>query len=785
MATERVRLGDILVQAGIITTVQLDAALARQLETVGRKPRLGSVIVDMDMASESDIARALARQLNIPFVDLAAVVAEPQVMQMVPRWLARRHELVPVRQQDGSLIVAMFDPTNLVAIDDVRMSAGVPISPVVATASAIREAEERFYASDLGARAILDRLGEAAEVEVLPESDLDPQELDLPTTPEALERSAAMGPIIRLVNALLADGVRARSTDIHIEPQPTEVKIRYRVDGLLREVMSLPKHVQALVISRIKIMSGMDIAERRRPQDGRGRISVDGREIDIRVSSIPTFAGEKLVLRLLPTGAEVPDLAHIGLEEAQLVSVRQHLAMPQGLIVFTGPTGAGKTSTMYSALSHLKTPEKNIVTLEDPIEFQIRDLNQTQIDEKSGITFARGLRTLLRQDPDVIMVGEIRDLETAQIVMQSSLTGHLVLSSLHTNDAGSAVTRLVDLGVEPYLIASALVMVVAQRLVRIVCSDCAEPAVPSERTLASLELSLRDLQGVRLQHGAGCERCGYTGYRGRTGIFEVLPVTPALREQITAQVSEVSLNYAIRAAGVQGLRDSGLNKVRQGLTTLEEVLRVTQMERREVLRCSSCRQEVDAGFLVCPYCNHELGDQTCPSCHREVRPQWRVCPYCRTDLPVAGSPAGPGRVRVLVVDDDPSMRQLALAMFDDDFEVSLAEDGKEGLRRATLERPDLILLDLHLPDVSGKEVVRRLRKSASTSMIPVMMITAQDDGASEVESLRAGVDDYVVKPFDEATLRARMGSLLRRSHHNGAEGPAAHSGNLSMPFGSR
>lgn len=778
MTVQRVRLGDILVQAGVITPDQLGTVLAHQHQAVGRKPRLGSVVVTLEMATEGDIARALARQMDIPFIDLDldVVVVEPHVMQSIPRWLARRHALVPVRHQDGSLIVAMADPTNLVAIDDARTSAGLPISPVVATLTSIRDAEDRFYASDLGAAALLDRLGDAVDIEVVPD---DSMEVDPSLAPEVLQRAAATAPIVRLVNALLADGARARGTDIHIEPQPTEVKVRYRVDGLLREVMSLPKHVQALVISRIKIMSGMDIAERRRPQDGRGRISVDGRAIDTRVSSIPTFSGEKLVIRLLPVGGETQDLSRVGLDDDQWRTIRQHVAMPQGLIIFTGPTGAGKTSTMYAALAHIKTPEQNIATLEDPIEYQIPGLNQTQIDEKSGITFARGLRTVLRQDPDVIMVGEIRDLETAQIVIQSSLTGHLVLSSLHTNDAASAVTRLIDLGVEPYLIASAALMVVAQRLVRIVCRDCAEPAMPSDRTMASLDLAMQDVQGMNLVHGAGCELCGYTGYRGRTGIFEVLPISNPLREQITGYVSDVSLHSAIRAAGIKSLRRSGLMKARRGITTLEEVLRVTQMERQQAIRCPSCRHEIDLGFVVCPYCNHELDARSCLGCEKEIRPEWRTCPYCRTELPAAGTPvAERERLRILVVDDDPSLRKLAVAMFAGDFEVLVAANGEEGLRRATLERPDLILLDLNLPDISGQDVARRLRKAVSTSLIPVIMVTAQDDAISEIESLRAGVDHYVVKPFEEQTLRARMEAVLRRSIHPGHR----HSGRRSIPF---
>ena len=487
---------------------------------------------------------------------------------------------------------------------------------------------------------------------------------------------------------------------------------------------------------------------------------VEDSEVDSRVSCVPTFAGEKVVIRLLRSGEESVSLDRLGLDDQQRESLGKALLIPQGLIVFTGPTGAGKTSTMYAALDHIKSPEKNIVTLEDPIEYQIPGLNQMQIDEKSGLSFAGGLRSILRQDPDVIMVGEIRDLETAQIVMQSSLTGHLVLSSLHTNDAVSAVTRLVDLGVEPYLIASALELVVAQRLIRVICDTCKEPAEVSNQLLSLLGLTTLDLAGAPVMKGTGCEKCGYSGYRGRTGIYEVLPINQQLREQITAQVSDSSLSYAARAAGVRTLRASGLAKVKAGITTLEEMLRVTHVEREEVVRCPACRQEVDPAFLVCPYCQEDLSGDSCPRCNRDVQAEWKICPYCRADLP-AKHKQSDGRPRVLVVDDDSSLINLVVGLLSESFEVLSAATAEEGLRRANIERPDLILLDLWLPDVDGIEVAERLRRSAATSLIPLIMLTGDD--SSEVASLRAGVDDYVVKPFDEDALVARIESVLRRS----------------------
>ncbi|CAN5543723.1 ATPase, T2SS/T4P/T4SS family [soil metagenome] len=758
MSRRRARLGEVLVAAEVLSQEQLDTALKLQENAEGRKPRLGSVIVEVGWAGEEEIARALAQQLNIAYVDLSAVVPDIPAIHLVPRTLARRHQLVPISTTDEGIVIAMADPTNVVAIDDVRATlGGRRVSVVVATPAAIRESEDRFYSSSLGGSDLLGRLGAAADAEVVP-SD---QEIDVTGSElEALEQSAHSGPIVGLVNAILADAIAARATDIHIEPQQTEVKVRYRVDGLLRETMSLPKQVQSLVISRLKIISGMDIAERRKPQDGRSRVLVNNQETDTRVSSVPTFAGEKIVIRLLPTGKGAQSSHELGLEDFQRELVFRNLQAPQGLIIFTGPTGSGKTSTMYSGIDHIRSPERNIVTLEDPIEYQLHGINQIPIDDKTGLSFARGLRSVLRQDPDVIMVGEVRDLETAQIVMQSAMTGHLVLTSLHTNDAVSAVTRLADLGVEPYLIAAALNMVVAQRLLRVICAKCTAPAEVSGHILSLLGLTAADFEGATPMKGAGCDRCSFSGYRGRTGIYEVLTVTPQLREQITAQVSDISLAYSARTAGMWSLRRSGLAKVKAGITTLEEMLRVTHVEREEISRCPACRQEVDKAFLVCPYCQEDLSEDLCASCGREVEAAWSVCPYCRAEI-THKSQAHSAKPRILVVDDDPSLVTLVGAMYGGEFEIAHADSGEEGIRKATLERPDLILLDLWLPDVMGVEIAERLRDSAATSLIPVIMLTGDD--SSEVASLRAGVDDYVTKPFDEDTLRARMESALRRS----------------------
>ncbi|GAC1417046.1 MAG: GspE/PulE family protein [Actinomycetota bacterium] len=756
------RLGEVLIEAGVIDQGTLDAALSHQRNTqssMARHVRLGAVLVDMGVITEEGLARSLSAQLCIPYADITTIAEDPDLVALVPRRLADRYGLVPIGRVEGGIVIAMTDPTDVVAMDDVRVAARAGgVSPAVAPASAIREAIERFYSLDSQAADVVKRLGAAADVEVITEDASERQE-----TAEEVERGSGEAPVVRLANAILADGVRARATDIHIEPQQADVKVRYRIDGLLREVMTLPRGVLSSLVSRIKIMNGCDISERRRPQDGRGRITVEGREVSTRLSTIPTMRGEKVVIRVLRQGEDAITLEGAGLEPEQLAVLQQVLGMPQGFVLFSGPTGSGKTTTLYSALQTMLTPEVNVVTLEDPIEYQIPGVNQVQIDERTGVTFAKGLRSILRQDPNVIMVGEIRDVETARTSLQAAMTGHLVFSTVHTNDAPSAVSRLVDMGIEPFLVSSALTAVVAQRLVRVICVHCKEETEPSDAILARLNMTRAMLKGVTLYRGAGCEGCGFTGFRGRVGIYEVLPITRVVREQITAQVSDSVIAATARASGVRTLFDAGMDKVRAGVTTLEEVLRAVQVEQlEEHPRCPSCRHEIDAAFVLCPYCQVELGALSCRACGKEVMAGWTACPFCRADLPL-NPKVRTGLTRLLAVDDDPSLRSLIQAMFGDDYDVIEAAGGEEALRKAAVERPDVILLDLHMPDMSGLEVAKRLRATAATSMIPVVMLTGDDSG--EIDSLRAGVDDYLMKPFEEPRLRARIERVLRNVTH--------------------
>lgn len=596
------RLGELLVRSGMLTDDQLASALDIQRSAPDPKPRLGAVLVDHGFASDDSIAHGLARQMGLEYVELDNVAPESDVIRLLPRRVALQHLLVPIALTPDRLVVAMADPSNLTAIDDVKAATGIGRFELrVAAMGAIRQAIDRFYSVDMAAADALSNLGITGDIELLIESA---EEADQ----ETLHRDAQTAPIVQLANAILGDALRSRATDIHIEPQVDSVKVRYRIDGLLREAMTLPKHIQLLVVSRLKIIAGMDIAERRRPQDGRSKFLVDGREIDTRLSTMPTMSGEKIVIRLLHKSQEQVSLNRLGLEPEQLALLRTHLAAPQGLVIFTGPTGAGKTSTMYAGLDHAQGEEKNLVTLEDPIEFQIAGINQVQIDERAGVSFARGLRSILRQDPDVIMVGEIRDLETAQMVLQASFTGHMVLSSLHTRDAPSALTRLVDLGVEPFRIASAVSLLVAQRLVRVICERCKVPVPADPQHLEQLGLGETDIAGIDSFKGMGCDACGGTGYHGRTGIFEILPVTPALRQLIAGGGTDPAVTQLAKQEGMSTLLENGLRKVRAGITSFEELHRVLQVERTALPVCTLCQKHVLVTATSCPHCGTDLSE---------------------------------------------------------------------------------------------------------------------------------------------------------------------------------
>ncbi|MDQ1493545.1 MAG: type pilus assembly protein PilB [Actinomycetota bacterium] len=560
---ERRRLGDVLIERDLITQAQLDEALAMQQQLPGKeRKRLGKLIVEMGFLTERQIAEALAELLALELIEGGDLAVPMEVARLLPRQVAERARVLILGRTTDGLRIATADPTNVVALDDVRAYTGSQsLSLVVATDSMIQEHIARIWSMTEDAGAMSKLTEEAAATDLAEEA--------------MLARVADQAPTVKLVNQILADAVRLGASDIHVEQQHDGIWVRNRIDGVLRDVTRVPKGAAPALVSRLKIVSGMDIAQRRLPQDGRMKIAANGVAIDARVSTLPSVHGEKVVIRLLPDAERITSLHALGMTPDQLGTLLEATTSSQGLVLITGPTGSGKTNTLYSVLAQVATRDKNVVTLEDPVEIQLPGITQVQIHERAGLTFARGLRSVLRQDPDVILVGEVRDGETAGLALEASLTGHLVLSTLHTNSAAAAVTRLVDMGVEPFLVASSLALVVAQRLVRRPCPACATPYEPTAEVLDRLRVTSDILEGARPIRGAGCMECTDTGYRGRLGIFEVLPVDPAVREVLLKTPTEGAVRTAALAGGMVTLREAGLAKACRGETTFEEVLRVS------------------------------------------------------------------------------------------------------------------------------------------------------------------------------------------------------------------
>lgn len=550
-------LGDILVESGFITREQLEEALRVQRQT---GQRLGKVLVDLGYVTEDVILEVLEYQLGIPRVSLADITPDAELVSSFPEPLVRRHKVVPVKKEGNRVITALADPLNVVVIDDLRVATGYDIYPVMATEREIEEAIERFFGPASMQRAVQEIAAGT------------PAEEELPARTE--EVTAVDAPVVRLVNSLVEGAINQRASDIHIEPQENKVRVRYRIDGVLREVMSLPARIQSAVISRIKIMAGMDIAEKRIPQDGRVQLKHADREIDLRISTMPTVFGEKAVLRLLDKSVALLKLDRLGFSPDNLARFQNLIRGAYGMLLLTGPTGSGKTTTLYAVLNELNRPEKNIITIEDPVEYSLPGINQTGVAPKAGLTFAVGLRAILRQDPDIVMVGEIRDRETAEIAIRAANTGHLVLSTLHTNDAAAAFTRLIDMGIEPFLVASSVRGVVAQRLVRVICTRCrtaypVEPGAP-ERVF----LGVPDDQPLTLHRGRGCGACGHTGYRGRTSIQEVLSATREIKALANAKAPADEIKRQAVREGMVPLKEDGIRKVLAGTTTVDEIIRV-------------------------------------------------------------------------------------------------------------------------------------------------------------------------------------------------------------------
>lgn len=561
------RLGELLVRNNLITKEQLIQALEEQ-RVSGGQMRLGAVLVKLGYIEEPDLTSFLSKQYGVPSINLSELEIDPAILKLIPAEVAQKYQIVPVNRAGSTLIVAMCDPSNIFAIDDIKFMTGYNVEVVVASETAIKASIDKFYDQSASLADVMGDLGEMEEFEVIGEEE----EVDV----SSLERATEDAPVVKLVNLILTDAIKKRASDIHIEPYERVFRVRYRIDGVLYEVMKPPMKLKNAITSRVKIMAELDIAERRLPQDGRIKIKLGGgKDMDFRVSVLPTLFGEKIVLRLLDKSNLQLDMTKLGYEAESLTHFKREIHKPFGMVLVTGPTGSGKTVSLYSALSELNKTTENISTAEDPVEFNFAGINQVQIHEEIGLTFAAALRSFLRQDPDIIMIGEIRDFETAEIGVKAALTGHLVLSTLHTNDAPSTINRLLNMGIEPFLVASAVNLITAQRLARRICQDCKEVEKIPVQALIDAGVPPEDAPSYLCHKGRGCPKCNSTGYKGRVGFYQVMPMLDEIKELILSGANTAEIKRESMRLGIKTMRQSGLSKLKDGVTSFEEVLRVT------------------------------------------------------------------------------------------------------------------------------------------------------------------------------------------------------------------
>ena len=616
---DRRRLGELLVETGLLTREGLKNTLEAQK---GTGKRLGQILMEKNLISEEEIAFALAMQLKIPFIDLTEFSIKSEVIETIPEHICKKFYCIPTDQTNNVLHVSMADPLDLNMMKELQFVTGLNIQPTISTATQIIDKIRKHYHPGSEIEDVSQELAKEDLLEFYP----DEEEIEEEEIIDNLQDS----PFVKMVDLVIKNAIKKGASDIHVEAQENYVRVRNRIDGVLQDAIKLPKWTQPIIISRIKVLSGMDIAEKRLPQDGRIRVRTKESPVDLRVSTLPTFYGEKAVIRILNKQVASLSMDMLGFSEQNTKILSSFISRPQGMILITGPTGSGKTSTLYACMREVRSDAVNIITVEDPVEYEMSGINQVQINEKVGLTFPFVLRSILRQDPNVVMIGEIRDRETAEIALQASLTGHLVLSTLHTNDAPSAVTRLVDIGMPPYLISASVVGVIAQRLVRVICPRCKEEYVPSPDDLSRFSMTRGELP-FKFFRGAGCAVCNNTGYKGRTSIEEVMIMGYKIRELIQTGASVDNIRDAALVTGMTTLGFSGLQKIRMGVTTIEEVLRAVFQKEEMTTICSHCGKAVSVDFKDCPFCKHPLVP-TCSSCNRIVEADWVVCPYCRNDL---------------------------------------------------------------------------------------------------------------------------------------------------------
>jgi type IV pilus assembly protein PilB len=724
-------IGDHLVRTGLIDSSGLSRGReAQQKEGIS----LGKALANLGLADEEAVSAAIAKTLHLELLTGDKPELRPEIAALLPGDFCRKRLVAPLGFEGHALRVAFVDPMDFATTQDVEFRTGKRVVAVVASQSSILSLLDQLYPTDSP--------GLAAEVPQGEVEELEDSEIEV-VDPAKLAKDSQVPPVIRLVNLILSSAAQQGASDIHMEPKETHLQVRFRVDGLLRDFIKVPKKDQDATISRLKIISGMDIADRRRPQDGRSRLKYQGKRIDLRVSTLPTQFGEKVVIRLLDSRRAQITMEQLGLSAENLRVFQSMLTRPQGMILVTGPTGSGKSSTLYTALNWVKSSTKNIITVEDPIEYQLDGVNQVQINTKAGVTFAAGLRSILRQDPNVILVGEIRDRETAGIALEAAQTGHLLLSTVHTNDAPSTISRLLDLGIEPCLISSAVIGILAQRLVRKPCPSCTIPQQPSRELIEKAGgLSQLPADGHWVV-GRGCAECQETGYAGRLAIHEVLSVTDEVRDLISQRAPDHAIRKAARSAGMRTLLEDGISKAAKGLTTLDEVLRLAATEG------PAASTEPVAATETVPPTDHASPPPT--SVTREE-------PEVRDDATATVSVA-----KGTVPDDRTIVMVVKYFLELEGFEVVMAKDGIAGLEAAKRELPQLIVTDCSMPGMDGVAMVKALRADPSTRGIAVLMLTSEESIDTETQALAAGVDDYIRKPVEPRRLAARVKSVLTRS----------------------
>jgi len=749
----------------------------RVAELRAEKPEADSIweiAVGSGSTSDEQILGALSDRFRLKLADLSQ--SDRAAREIVPEQVARRYRVLPIRVTDSFLEIATASPFDLDCEKTLAFATGREVRMLLASPAALQAKIEEAYRPEN----VIDKLLEGMEGTEVTQIEEDTLVDELTASAE----QASQRPVVRLVDLILSEGILSRASDIHIEPEEGGVAVRYRIDGVLRQVMKVPRAAGLPLISRLKIISSLDIADRLRPQDGRARVAVNGTPVDLRVSTLPASLGEKVVIRILDSRRTVLSLESLGLADGESEVIKSLLENRDGIILVTGPTGSGKTTTLYSALRLIQSEGVNIVTVEDPVEYRLGGIVQVQVHEKAGLTFASALRSILRQDPDVVLVGEIRDRETAQIAVQASLTGHLVLSTLHTNDAPNAVTRLVDIGVESFKIATAVRGVIAQRLMRRLCPSCKEVWVESIPPKMHRWIP----PDTPLYRAVGCPECAMTGYRGRFSIVEVLRITPEVERQIGQNATADKIAEAARAGGMHTLWESGLAHVIKGDSTIDELLRVVDMpqddevleERRRSSGQSRPRSDSGPSAAPTPASAPESPPEpaparaTPPSTERVSRSAGLAGAFelvgDDTEAVVAEPPVSSGHIRgkrVLLVDDEDQLRRVMRDLLErEGYVVIEAGDGVEALDQVDRHAPDIIVLDLNLPGLDGFGVLSHLRSRRVTQEIPVVVLTARGDEENEIRVFEFGADDFLSKPFRARALSARLEAVLRRSRRS-------------------